>query len=154
MDLNEIAVDPAKIEEGEWVDEIPGMGDLRLQVRGLNCIGYRRAIDRRVRALPRSDRGRDGSISPEANDKLTGQAMAEALLLGWDGLTAGGQPVPYTKAKATELLTSPRFAALRGAVFYAAGQVGAEVEEHQQAILGNSETPSVGTSTGEPSPQG
>lgn len=152
MDLAAIKVDSAKIEGGDWVGDLPGLGNLRLKVRGLGCMAYRLATEKRVRALPRSQRAKDGSIAPAAADKLAGEAMAEALLLDWENLTSGGKTVPYSRERAVELLSNPDYRDFRSAVQFAAAIVAANDEAHEEALLGNSETPSSGTSTGESAP--
>jgi hypothetical protein len=40
MDLKSIKTDTKLVEAGRWVDEIPNMGDLRLNVRGMTSKLY------------------------------------------------------------------------------------------------------------------
>ena len=52
MDLGEHKIDVAKREDGEWVDEIPEMGDLRLLVRGSDNKQWRKRFDALLERVP------------------------------------------------------------------------------------------------------
>lgn len=146
MDLSKIKIDSAKIARGDWVGDLPfsGMEGLRLKVRGLASVVYRETLAKRGRAIPRSARNKDGSLPIAIADRVTGEALAEAVLLDWEGLSDNGCVEPYDKELAMKLLTDPDFAAFRDTVIYAASIVADDDREHEDALLGNSGPPSAG----------
>jgi hypothetical protein len=123
MDLSNLQRDSAKVEAGEWVDGIPGFGSARLRVRGLESVVFNTTRARKERQAQRQDRERDGTLKAEAARRVFGEALAEVILLDWDGLTEGGAPMPYSAEKARELLTNPDFSPFADAVVWAAGYV-------------------------------
>lgn len=133
MELNEIVVDPTRGETGTWVENIPGMGDLRLKVRAVNTLAYRRRLDALVAAVPRAKRGAAG-IDPAERDRITGMLLLDHVLLDWDGLEEAGAPLVYSRDAAKLLLLDPRYAAFRDAVAWAGEQVAAmRADEVEQA---------------------
>ena len=51
-----------------------------------------------------------GELDPQLERDLMAQAVADGLLLGWEGLTDGGKPFPYSKDAARQLCKdSPEF---------------------------------------------
>lgn len=136
MELNDIAINVEKVENGGWVGDIPNMGDLRLKVRGLNNTAYRRLQERLIAAVPRAKR-QGGRIDPKELERITAQCLLDTVLLDWDGVKINGQPAPYAKDLARELLTEPKWAAFRDAVAYAAAVVAHEDEAALEADTGN-----------------
>lgn len=137
MDISKIKKDPAAINAGQWVGEIPDMGDLRLKVRGMSSTTFRDERAKLERAVPKEDRNRDGSLSAAAGLRVVGQAMANVGLLDWDGLTDGGNPVAYNKALATEWLTNPEFEHFLDATVWAARVVDAGEADKVKEVAGN-----------------
>lgn len=123
MDIKNLKRDTARIEGGEWIGDIPGMGELRLRVRGIGSTTYQAAVSRMSRAAPREDRLRDNSLKPAASMRITGRALQEAILLEWDGLESDGKPLAFDKELALEWLTDPDFRSFFDAVIYAANVV-------------------------------
>jgi hypothetical protein len=150
LDLSKIKIDSAKINRGDWVGDLPhaGMEGLRLKVRGIASAAYREALAKRGRAVPRSERHRDGTLPVALSDRVAGEALCDAVLLDWDGLTEAGEPVAYDRDLALKLLTDPNFAPFRDAVVFAASIVAEEDSADEDKNLGNSEPPSPGGSNG------
>lgn len=136
MNLDDIAIDPDKLEQGDWVGDIPGMGTLRLKVRGINNADYRALQNRLLDAVPRAKRIR-GQIDQKELARIATECLIETVLLDWEGLGINGEPAPYSKAKARELLTNPRWVRFRDAVAWAAGVVGDDVAADQETDKGN-----------------
>jgi hypothetical protein len=111
---------------GDWVGDIPQMGDLRLRVKSLSSKLYQTVFNRKQRAVPVKERERDGSIPEPLLHKLRGEALHETILVDWSGLTDKGQPVPYDKDNALLWLTDLDFEDFHFATLYAAGVVGRE----------------------------
>lgn len=123
MDINSLILDQAAINDGTWVSDIPGMGDVRLKVRGMRADAVTELRARKTRALPKDQRGRDGAPNAAATKRILKEVLHEAVLLDWDGMADGGKPVPYDAARAKEWLTDPRFERFADAVVAAANYV-------------------------------
>jgi hypothetical protein len=133
MDLLKIKVDSRKIEDGAWVGKahgtpIPGLGDAELLVRGPRSSAYQAALARLVDALPPDSREANGDLKPEVAKRVTDEAIAEALLLGWK-VTLGGEPLVFSSEKALEILSDPDFVVFREGVLHASAEVGRYREE-------------------------
>ncbi|KQQ13281.1 hypothetical protein ASF53_13990 [Methylobacterium sp. Leaf123] len=139
MKLSSLKVDAVAIEDGEWIGNIPEMGDLEVRVRGLNNAKYRRLQTTLIDAVPRAKR-QGGRLDPDEQDRITASCLNATVLLDWRGLEGeDGQPVAYSKDLATELLTKPEFRRFREAVIWAASQVGEERAAADEDDAGNSQ---------------
>lgn len=147
MDINSLRRDPVRIETGEWVSEIPNMGDVRLRVRGMTSPTVIAIRSRKERKVSREDRDRDGNIKPEVAIRVFGEVLLEAVLIDWDGLTENGEPVPYSKERARAWLTDRAFLPFADAVTWAANYVDRASQEQREDIGGNSDGPSGGSSS-------
>lgn len=75
-------------------------------------------------------------LSEAQIEEITTKAMADAILLGWDGFTIGGKAVEYSPAEALRLLTEyPMFREEIAAISYAEDNFRREAVE---ADAGNS----------------
>lgn len=120
MEISNFKRDTDAIETGKWVDGIPGMGELRLKVRGIGSRLYLSRVAALSRQRPREDRNADNSLKPDVAIEISGRAVYETILLDWDGLTDGGDPVKYSKDLALEWCTNPDYRPFLDAVFWAA----------------------------------
>lgn len=120
MDIQSLKRDSAAIAEGQWVDNIDGMGDLRLRVRGWNSPKAVALRARLFRKLTAKDRDERGAAKPEAETRINCEVLHGAVLLDWDGLTDGGEPVKYDADLARRWLTDPDYRHFADAVFVAA----------------------------------
>lgn len=137
MDIALLTVDAEAISEGQWVNEIPRLGDVRLRVRGLTSPEVESLRARKLRAVPTNERSRDGMPNHAAMTRITGEVLYEAVLLDWDGIVQDGKPVPYSKELAREWLTNPRFRKFADAVAQAATFVDNGEAEATEALAGN-----------------
>lgn len=138
MDIRSIQKDSAAIAEGQWVDSIPGMGDLRLKVRGSTANKVMAVRARKQRNAPNEDRSADGALSVEAAMRIETEVLHEAVLLDWDGLTDGGQPVKFDSALAKDWLTNPDFRDFADAVVWASGVVSRTTKAVKEKAAKNS----------------
>ena len=136
MKLSSIEVDPDKIEQGQWIGNIPEDGDLELKVRGLQNADFRRLQGKLVEAVPRAKKV-GGRLDPDEQDRVTNQCLAATVLLGWRGLEDDNGPIPFSKEKARELLMDPRYRRFREAVIWAASVVGEEQAAALEDDAGN-----------------
>lgn len=146
MKLSSIKINAARSEAGDWVENIPGMDDLRLKVRGVQNADWRRMQPKLIERVPRAERI-NGRLTPEAADRVQTELLIETVLIDWGNvLSDDGSPVPFSKDRARELLDDPDMVAFREAVLYAAGSVAEAAAIETGATAKNSETPSTGTS--------
>jgi hypothetical protein len=136
MDIKEIAVDSARIEKGDWIGDLPEMGDVELHVRGIGNSDYRKLQQKLIEGVPRSKRV-GGRISQEDNDRISNECLVETVLLGWRGITNGGKPLPFSKEKAREMIFEPDYRRFREAVIYAATLVADREDEAEKELSGN-----------------
>jgi hypothetical protein len=122
VDLKEIKTDPALLEQGGWVSDIPGMGDLELQVRPLSNPKYQRLQSKLIQALPRAKRV-GGRPDEDEQDRIISTCLLNTVLLGWRNLKDGGEEVEFTPDMARMLILQPEFRDFRDAVLYASGVV-------------------------------
>lgn len=133
MRLGEQKIDPIKLEQGDWVENIPEMGDLRLKVRGARNKDWVRMQGVLSDAVPRN-RKIGGRPIPAEMDRIMTALLRETCLLDWGGLEGDdGAAIPYSKDKANELLSDPQYRNFRDAVIWASSVVAdvhaADVEE-------------------------
>jgi hypothetical protein len=133
MKLSDAKIDPARLEEGAWVGNIPELTGLRLRVRGANNKDWRRIQSKLIEGVPRKKRV-GGRMDPDEQDRITAILLRETCLLDWDGLEDDdGKPLPYSKEMAGKLLSDPQYAKFREGVMWAASivaeQTEAEVED-------------------------
>lgn len=132
MKVSERKVDPKKKEEGAWVSNIPGWGDLRLKVKGVGNRQWANMEQTLINAVPRKQR--INGLDPVERDRINGILLRDASLIDWDNMEDDdGKPQPYDKALASTYLTDPVYEEFRGAVLWAATVVAeqgeAEIED-------------------------
>jgi len=137
MDIQSLKVDSGKVAEGTWVTGLPGAGDLRLRVRGWNSPKAVALRSRLEREAPKSDRIRGGGMKPTASTRIGSQVLAEVVLLDWDGMTNGGEPMPYDADLARQWLMDPDFRQFADLVYTAATWVDQGQAEAEEEIAGN-----------------
>lgn len=119
MKLSHIKIDAAKLEQGDWVGDIPGLGDIRLHVRGLGNEDYRRRQSELSAALPRHLRK-----EPAEQDKIANTLIVETILVGWDKIEDDkGKPLAFTRENALAILEDPDMRAFGDGVIWAASTV-------------------------------
>lgn len=138
MDIQSLKKDSAAIAEGQWIGEIPNMGDLRLRVRGASSPRVVAVRARKQRAVPRNERLRDGSLTVETTIRIETEVLHEAVLLDWDGLTDSGKPVKYDATLAETWLTNPDYRDFADAVVWASQVADRGVEDDKSKSAKNS----------------
>ncbi len=124
--LSSVRSDPAREEEGEWVN-IPDLPGVRFRVRSFNYGPYKAQRSIVFARLARKY-GRE-PVPDQIMVKELGQLYHKYILLEWDGFD-----VPFSPETARDVLTDPTYRTLLDHVDYAANRVGqAEVEFVEQA---------------------
>ena len=143
MDIAKFRIDPAAEDEGVWTAL---GGDAEVRLARIGNRRYREALAARLKPYRRAIRA--GSMPEEAIEKLVTEAVCETVLLDWRNLELDGEPVPYSPARALELLSDPAMRDLRDLVVELAGDMelyrARELEEAEK----NSPRPSRGRSSG------
>ena len=148
MKLSAIRRNTAAVEQGRWVDDIPGMGDLRLRVRGSGNKDWNRLQSELFDKVPREQRLR--GLSDEDGFRIDTECLLTTVLQDWGNLVGDGvigdldQPVAYAIETARRLLSEPEYIVIRNAVTWAAGVVAVDAEADQEDDAKNSETRSPG----------
>lgn len=145
MDVSATKRNAKAVEDGQWVSDIPEMGDLRLKVRGLTSPTVVKSRDQKIRAEPKENRLRDRSLTYEANLRVLQEVLCEVVLLDWENLTDKGEPVAYSAELAKALLIDPDYQPFADAVVWAASVVDNSVEEAKEQSGKNSQRSSAGS---------
>lgn len=119
MKIRDIRIDSVKLEQGDWVDDIPSLGDIRLRVRGLGNDDYRRRQAELVNAVPRHLRK-----EPAEQDRITVRLILETILVDWANVEDDkGKVISYSRENAANLLSDPDLRAFADGVIWAASAV-------------------------------
>lgn len=119
MKLSSLKIDAAKLEKGDWVADIPGLGDIELKVRGLGNADHRKRQTELVTALPRHKRKDVAEM-----DSIDVRLLVETVLLDWRNVSDdAGEPVAFSAEAATSILSDPELVAFRQGVIWAATTV-------------------------------
>lgn len=147
MDIKNFERNSDDVSAGLWVDEIPGMGDLRLKVRGLSSPEVVALRSRREMAEPPESYDKNGRLKPEVLMRIFGEVLHEIVLLDWDNVVENGKKLPYSKEQAIKWCTDRNFMPFADAVAHAASRVDRGFVQSGKALEKNSERPSSGKSS-------
>lgn len=100
MELSLFAIDEERVNNGTW--HSIGQNKGKIKVARANNKNYAESLQRKLSAHPELDlRTEEGK---ELHEKLVTEAMADAILVDWEGLKDHGTEIPYTVTAAFELL--------------------------------------------------
>lgn len=137
MKLSTIAVDPKAVEDGEWVKNLPEMGDLELKARGQNCAKWRKLQQTLIRELPRHLRNRPDGLPVDVQDSITNKLLARVGIMDWKNLELDDGVKPYSKELAEKLIADPVYQLFRDACVTATARVGTAIAEADEELAGN-----------------
>jgi hypothetical protein len=101
MDLyRQFQTDDQKEVDGVWV---PLSATARIKVARMGNPRYRECIKKK--SAPYRQAGLATEIPAEVYQQLVREAVAETILVGWEGLTTDGKKVPYTRETALKFCT-------------------------------------------------
>lgn len=118
MDLAELTLDVARAEAGDWVTDLPDLGDIAVKVRGLGNADYRIEQAELVQKLPARKRS-----SVVELDKVQTRLLLDTVLKDWKNVSQGGADVPYSKETAERLLFNPALRKFRDGILIAGAQI-------------------------------
>ena len=137
MDLLALKKDTQAIQDGRWVaaDEVPGLGDVRVKVRGAGTAVARDMFAAKQRRVDPRDKDADGRIKPQVFVGLLREMVVEHHLVEFEGLTMGGRPVSVEDAKKLVLL--PEYEPLADLCMAAVTAVDGTRESRAKDLAGN-----------------
>lgn len=123
---------------GHWVEDIPDNPDLRLKVRSSHYKPFRVAMAAVARARGKTLNSAEGVVDFSVS---AGKPLAEHILLDWDGVTSGGEKVPYSPETALAILSADDSHGIgdsfRRATEWAAGRVAERLASETKDAAGN-----------------
>lgn len=103
--LSALRTDPDKEISGIWVDYVDG---IRFRIARMNNAAYEKFVANKQSTNPTIFTLK--SQDPEFRNSVVCEAVANTVLLGWENLTADdGSEIPYTAAKALEIISNPEY---------------------------------------------
>jgi hypothetical protein len=131
--LSAIKSDPELEREGVWQDYELG---IRVKVARMG----NQAFDECVRKLsePHLSGFRRNKLPSEVLERITKQAVARHILLGWEGIDGeDGKPLPYSEETALEILNDPALADFYKFVLLAANEAELFRRKDMEEAAGN-----------------
>lgn len=137
MDILALKRDMVSIEDGRWVaaDELPGLGDMRVKVRGANTSAGRELFAAKQRKVDPRDKRPDGSLKSDTMMRLLREMLVEHHLLDIEGLTSGGKPVSADDVR--KHITAPDFEPLADLIMGAVAVVDGTRADREKELAGN-----------------
>lgn len=142
--LSQFKSDLDKERLGVWITFAEG---IRFRVARMGNAQYVAAS--RELLKPHRDRIRRGVMDEEEIERLSLSAIAEHILTGWENIDDdAGNAVPYSPAKAAEILGDPQYRDVYDFVLSTARRSELYRIQDREIDLGNSQTASDGSSSG------
>jgi len=104
FNLKSLSVDTKKEVDGVWHEVDCGF---QVKVARLNNPKYVKTFQ--ALAKPYRRLAEAGTLSQEKQSALAAEAISKTILLDWKELYIDGEKVPYSQAKAKEILADPQF---------------------------------------------
>lgn len=123
MDIGRFRTDLDREVEGVWVDIGKGA---KLKIARIGNPKYKEVFSEQAKPYRRQIRS--GNLSDEVAERILAKSLAETVLLDWEGLEENGEPLPYSKKAALDLLTNPQYKDFRDLV----AELGNEAELFHQ----------------------
>lgn len=136
MNIEEIDRQGERAEDGAWVKDIPGAGDLELKVRGMGNTDFLALRAQLYAAEPIEHKPR-GVLTEEASDRHSVELLNKTILLDWRNLTGSDKkPIPFSLETSLRLLSNRR-SYFRRYVSFAAERVAQDGVADDKAAEGN-----------------
>lgn len=100
LDFKSFATDSNAEEKGIKVPLGPGTSIIVARMGNRSFVNARKTKMRPYEALDRF-----GKVPEEVQDQILRELIAETVLLGWEGFTENGEPVPYSRENALRVLS-------------------------------------------------
>lgn len=142
FDLNQYRTSEDLENNGVWKDLGNGA---RIKIARLGNAEFNKMFSELV--APYAETG--AKVPPEVQKDISVKCLARTVLLGWEGVYDGDDPVDYSYDNAVRVLTELKD--FRELVIRLAGDMDAFKEKKDKELVGNSESASDGSSSGETS---
>lgn len=121
MKISSIKTDPAKLEQGVWIGDIPDFEGVRLKVRPISNPDYRQLYGQLVETTPRHLK-RGGQVKDyDTRVAIGARCLADTVLIDWEGFEDDdGKPLAHDAETAKAWLLDPEMTAFRDAVAWCA----------------------------------
>jgi hypothetical protein len=96
--------DEALERDGVWINFGEGAGKFLIAAAAPTNLKFARVAERLLKPYRRQIEV--GALGNDVARKVSAQIYAEAIVLGWEGVTFKGEDFPYNRANAEELLTA------------------------------------------------
>lgn len=127
VDISGLRIDPDKAKDGVWKT----WNGIRFRIGSTTTRAWQEAHRRTVA----TDRRAWMQMDLLEQLALLAPAIAEHLITGWEDLEEGGQPVPFSKEKARELMRDESLQELRIWVYQSALETDEyRVRSHAEAV--------------------
>lgn len=110
-DLADFQIDIEKATDGAWVE----VGDeTQLKIGRMNSPEYNRLLLKLSK--PHVRQSKAGKLDPQIEREIFAKVLSRTVLLGWKNLNQNGAEIPYSRAKARDILADPRFDSFKSQV--------------------------------------
>src|SRR6266403_2097066 len=123
MDLNEISIDPIRVEQGAWIDT--GLGDIRVKMRGSNNSDWLALYIKLDSAIPPLLRKQTAKFIAE-RERIESECIVQTGIVDWQNITENSEALPFSPENARRLIFDPKFKAFRAMCKYAADRIATE----------------------------
>jgi len=138
LKLQSLRADTAKENDGDWRD-LPDLPGVYIKVRSIHYGPFTIARNLATQKLSRKY-GRGKIIPPEVDAEVSGELIADHLLLDWRGLDE-----PYSPETARRVLTDYGFREFAAMILTASTEIGRAETEFVEDARGNSAPLSAGS---------
>lgn len=139
MDIKNFVVSEQALQamdNGAWVADVDGAPGVRWLVRGLKSDAVRKAQEEK-QAKVRASRKKGKDLTDEEKTQIFKEVLHEKVLLGWEGLTSGGEPLPYDAALAASFIMDRKGEKFTGFVIAAAQSLDESPDDFIEAAAKN-----------------
>ena len=133
-DLGKLKVDGDAIENGDWVDDIPDLGDIALLVVGSDSIRYAEAQEKHLSQMSVEQKN---DLSQTERRAWLANTLADCVD-DWKNVVIDGEPVDFDRERLREMLLDQDYLRLRNGVAWACQNVGQRVAKDTKDAVGNS----------------
>jgi len=113
MKLSDMQRDMNSVENGTWING--AYGNLNLKIASTDKKEYVEMLRKLMKPYSRNNAWKQIDDSKFENE-IQNKCIAKHILLGWENLEDENGPVPYSEAKAYELLCNPEYREFRDLV--------------------------------------
>lgn len=124
------------LDNGSWVADVEGAPGVRWLVRGLKSDPVRKAQEAK-QAKVRASRGKGKDLTDDEKTQIFKETIHEVVLIRWDGLTSGGEPLEYDSDLARSWIMERNGEKFTGLVIAAAQKLDESPDDFIEAAAKN-----------------